>query len=277
MCRISLLLIAALAAVPLAACDDTTTAGNDSPALQYGEAVSVGNGQARSYVLLDEKNGGAPLEIGVALTEQALDGLPAPDPDHAGGHPAMYSYLLPLPARMPSPFRLVELNWNPAGHEPPGVYDKPHFDFHFYTVSLDERNAIVPSDPDYTTRAANFPQGDFVPAGYMVLPPPPAPAPAVPMMGVHWVNLSAPEIQPPGSPDHGSFTRTFIYGSWDGRFTFVEPMVTLELLLSRPDDRVPIATPAEYAAAGYHPAAYRVYYDDGAKEYRVALTELTQR
>lgn len=188
----------------------------------------------------------------------------------------MHSYLLPLPADMPAPYKLVELNWNPLGHEPPGIYDKPHFDFHFYWISQSERDAIVPSDPNFATEAANFPQGDYVPANYMVLPPPPAPTPAVPMMGVHWTNVTAPEILPAESPEHAEFTRTFIYGSWNGEFTFVEPMVTLAFLRTKPDERVAIDTPAKYAVPGYYPAAYRVTYDESTKEYRVSITDLTE-
>src|SRR5262245_18281053 len=42
-----------------------------------GVAQKVGNGTTRAYILVDQKTG-APLEIGVALSENALDGLPAP-------------------------------------------------------------------------------------------------------------------------------------------------------------------------------------------------------
>jgi hypothetical protein len=40
-----------------------------------------------------------------------------------------------------------------------------------------------------------------------------------------------------------------------------------------------MALPAaqRYAPAGYHPAAYRIAYDARAREYRVALTQLTRR
>src|SRR5678815_1537824 len=44
---------------------------------QYGTPQRVGNGTVRTYIVRDEKNGGRPLEVGVALSEMALDGLPA--------------------------------------------------------------------------------------------------------------------------------------------------------------------------------------------------------
>ncbi len=38
------------------------------------------------------------------------------------------------------------LDWNPQGHIPVGIYDKPHFDFHFYIISNEARMAIGAND-----------------------------------------------------------------------------------------------------------------------------------
>ncbi|HYW51615.1 MAG TPA: hypothetical protein VE861_13465, partial [Gemmatimonadaceae bacterium] len=200
----------------------------DGAVRRYGAPLKVGEGRARSYVVVDPRAGNTPLEIGVALDARALEGLPMPahhDAGAGGGHDHLGAteFLLPLPAQHGTQFKLIELNWNPAGHEPPGIYDIPHFDFHFYSITKDERDKIVPTDPDFMKKAANFPAADLANGGYMVLPPAPAPVPAVPKMGVHWSNLAAPELQPPGSPNHAAFTHTFIFGSWDGDFIFAEP------------------------------------------------------
>jgi hypothetical protein len=298
--------LTALALLPIAACQQTPTGDRSAPAAsraasaadapgthrQYGAPVRVGNGRARTYVVLDQKDAGRPIEVGVALDEAAMDGLPeamshaghdAAGADAAkggkGAHPHgdMHSFDLAMPAQNPTPYKFVGLNWMPGGHDPAPVYGVPHFDFHFYSITPAERDAIDPSDPAFGSKAANYPQGDFVPGGYMVLPPPPAPVPAVPQMGVHWSNLGAPELQPPGSPDHAAFTHTFIYGSWDGRFTFIEPMVARAYLLSKPDVTVPVSTAKRFASPGYQPSAYRVTWDAQAKEYRVALTGLAYR
>src|SRR5574338_327063 len=108
-------------------------AGYDVPGAhrQYGVPTKVGDGMARTYVVLDEKNGRAPLELGIALDDRALSGLPT--------EPGEFSFTLPLPTHAPEPYRFAELDWNPQGHEPEGVYSVPHFDFHFYTVSVAER------------------------------------------------------------------------------------------------------------------------------------------
>jgi hypothetical protein len=237
---------------------------------QYGTPVKVGNGTARTYVVLNAKAEQTAYELGIALSAQAMEGLPSSQ--------MMYAFLLPLPAQAPEPYHLVELDWNPHGHEPKGVYTVPHFDFHFYSISLAERNSIMPSNPNFAAEANNVPTDGYVPPFYVV-PGPPA-ALAVPMMGVHWSDVRSPELQNVlGNPAaYRPFTATFIYGSWNGRFTFYEPMITRAYLLSQPDNVITqIPTPERYPVAGYYPTAYRVTYDAQSKEYLVALTGLTAR
>jgi hypothetical protein len=266
-------------------------AGDVTPETErrYGGTVKLGNAQARAYVNVDDKTG-ASVEIGVALDEQALEGLPAAGTGHHGGHAMPHTYILELPEQYAKPFKFVELNWNPAGHEPTGVYEGvPHFDFHFYTITQAEREAIVPTDPQYAAKANNIPASEYVPPFNAALSPPglkPAVV-AVPMMGVHWVDLRSPELQRLlNKPEaYKPFTATFIHGSWDGRVTFWEPMITRAHILEKKtaidpavlDQIIPIPTPTRYQAPGYYPSAYRITWDSKAKEYRIALTELAWR
>ncbi len=258
------LVVAVVAAGALAACVESA-AREPAVATTYGAPVPVGNGTARVYLVMD---GGAPAEVGVALSEAALQGLPA---DHSPGGTPMpdghhtFDYLLQMPAGNPTPYRFVGLDWNPAGHEPPGIYDQPHFDFHFYSVTEAERSAILPSDPEFAAKAARAPAPEFVPPGYVQVPG------AVPLMGAHWVD--------PTSPEHNGeiFARTFLYGSWDGELIFAEPMITRAFLETKPDFRAPIPTPARHRTPGYYPTAYRVYWNAEAGEYRVALAGLERR
>ena len=259
-------------------------------AVRYGDAVKLGNGHARAYVVVDQKTG-APRELGVAFDQSALDGLPAAGSGHHGDGAMMtHEYLLSLPAGNKTPFTFVEMNWNPMGHEPEGVYQGvPHFDFHFYTISKAARDSINPTNPDFEKKGGNLPPAEFVPPFNVALGPPgvePAKL-VVPMMGLHWVDLRSAELQKLlGKPDgYKPFTATFIYGSWDGRFHFWEPMVTRAHILSKKtatdsaerDQVIPISMPAKYQTPGYYPAAYRVAWDPTAREYRIALTELALR
>lgn len=226
------------------------------PRTEYGEAVRVGQGTARAYLVHE---GPVPLELGIALSEGALRGLPT---EQMG-----YEYRLPLPRGAAAlPFHDVVLNWNPHGHVPPGVYDRPHFDLHFYTITDTERRQIVASDPQFEQRGARQPPPEYRPAGY-ILPP----GTLEPAMGAHWIDPQSAEFQ--GRP----FTRTFLFGSWDGRLTFYEPMITLAYLETRPDELIRIPVAARHEVRGYYPDAYRVQYDAAKREYRVGLSGLQMR
>jgi hypothetical protein len=240
-----------------ASCSRETTAAAPKPVVEYGSPVAIGNGNARSYVVLDR---GAPTELGVALSAAALDSLPSAP--LMGG----YEFVLPLPADNATQVQVIGLNWNPTGHPPPMVYTVPHFDVHFYTISLTDRNAIAPSDPSFAAEAADLPAADLRPPGYVADPP----ANAIPHMGIHWTDTTAAEFH--GQP----FTRTFINGSWNGQFIFFEPMVTRAYLLTHPDDLVPVRAAARRATAGYYPATYRVSWDAAASEWHIALSDLAR-
>jgi hypothetical protein len=229
----------------------------DRPYTVFGPEKTMGAGAARSYLSVEN---GLPVEIGFELTENALHDLPAAP--HHPGHHVMTEYILELPKEAQvTPFKFLELDWNPYGHEPDGIYNRPHFDFHFYTIAKEQRDAIDPADPDYMRKAENLPPAAEVPADY-ITPPPITP---VPRMGVHWVSTNAEELN--GKP----FRQTFIRGSWNGRMIFYEPMITKAFLESRPDVTFPIAPANRYEPSGYHPTTYTVRYDSAQQVYRVSL------
>lgn len=283
----------------LAACDDSSSradadrsptapsveadAGGGHTIRLYGTPVRLGDGIARTYVLVNATERDVPLEVGVALSDRAMEGLPAP----TGAAEDFVANLLALPAQNPTPYRFVELDWNPAGHEPAVIYGLPHFDFHFYTVSRETRNSIVPTNSGYVAAAANLPAAAFRPPFYVdaaTAAGAPAWAVTVPQMGLHWFDVRSPELQAAlGNPaGYQPFTRTFIKGTWDGRFIFDEPMITRAWLLSKrissgeaaADEIIPVPTAARYEPAGYYPQAYRIAYDPRAREFLVGLTQL---
>ncbi len=242
--------VLALACAALTACSD----GTSPDRTDFGALVPVGNGTARTYVT--SSGDGEPLEIGVVLSETAVAGLPA----------AGTTYLLPLPQTAVAPFKHATLNWFPTGHPPMNIFTVPHFDVHFYTITVAEREAILPTDAQFGVKAARTPSAEFIPAGYNRDPG------AVPNMGTHWIDGSSPEFN--GQP----FTKTFIYGSWDGTFTFYEPMFSKALL----ESKAPVATsnlklPLKYSSAGFYPTAYKVGYDATSKEHVIALSGLVPR
>lgn len=219
-----------------------------------GAKVNVGNGSAYAWLLEDGQ--GNPLAVGISITDAALTGLPAGDME----------YVLPLPRQAQSTaFRHVVLNWNPHGHIPPGIYDTPHFDYHFYIITPEQR-ALITGTGDDQARALRMPAPAAIPTGYI------GPDGTVePRMGWHWIDPASPEFH--GQP----FTETFIYGFYDGQMAFIEPMVTTAFLASRPFVSRAIALPAVYPTSGYYPTGYAISYDAQRNESVVSLWGLTRR
>jgi hypothetical protein len=249
-------------------------AGNPSPGthLQYGVPITLGEGKVRTYVVLDEKTGRRPLEIGVAIDAKTMEGKL---PNETLWIP------MEFPEHVPEPYKFMLFDWNPQGHAPPGVYDLPHFDFHFYWMPHAEVQAITRDDPNFDAKANNLPGEGYIPPYYDV-PAPPGMTPAMlaePGMGLHWDDMRSPQLQRLLGNDDAfqPFTKTLIYGTWDGVMTFVEPMITREYLMRRTDEVIPFPRPMLYPKPGWYPGAYRIYHDSQKKEYRVAIVDLEWR
>lgn len=218
------------------------------PNTYFGQSETLGNGDAKAWVSVNDK--GEPRAVGINFSKGLLEGLPTEE--------------TPLVLYFPSGkgkgfYNHVLLNWNPQGHEPAGVYDKPHFDIHFYITSNEARMAIGPND---SVQFANVPDSIYVPAGYIHGPG------GVPMMGVHWVDTMSPEFT------GGTFTKTFIWGSYDGKFTFWEPMVTVDYFKTEPNVVIPLRQPAAFQKDGWYPTKYKVSYSPADSTYTVALLNL---
>ncbi len=158
-------------------------------------------------------------------------------------------------------FDHIDFGWNPHGHEPPGIYDVPHFDVHFYMISVDYQNTIL--DPALIVTP---PDAQYIPAGYFT------PGGLVPLMGEHWLDFNAAEL------NGGDFTKTFIYGSYDQEFIFYEPMITLAYLQQKGNEKMAIPQPEAFQRTGlYYPTTYSINYDAVKKEYLITLENLVLR
>lgn len=263
--NLGIILIAGIIALPACQKDDqfspaakelSINNGKSSAVLLntfYSKTFPLGKGVVRAWV--KENKDGIPVSVGVNLSEKALENLPE--------DPAVY--VLELPSNKGQNFYThVLLDWNPEGHVPPGIYDVPHFDVHFYIIPNEDRLNI---EADDLAEFANAPSSQYIPSLYLKVPG------GEPGMGAHWVDLLSPEF------NGGTFTKTFIWGSYDGRFIFWEPMVTLDYLRylkSNPGSGpVPIRQPASYQQTGYYATHYEVSYSGSPKEFSVTLLNLT--
>ncbi len=161
--------------------------------------------------------------------------------------------------------RQLTMYWEPTGH-PPGPYLTPHFDFHFYGISNDERMAIDCSNRSKPASLA---------AGYdmidMPLPPPDAKmigtdtlvGLCVPGMGMH--SLLDSELK-----STSLFRGSMVLGYYGGKPIFIEPMVTKAMLLERKSFDLPI--PDIPGMAGEYPRSFRAEYDSTGQSYRFTFS-----
>lgn len=213
----------------------------------WGKKVSVGNGYARSYAKLTDR--GHLLELSVIISRKALQNL---------GH-TNKEYVLQMPHGVTiPPYKFITLDWNPHGHEPDHVYTLPHFDIHYYFISRAEQTSITCMNEDAAVCTKAI-ASTMIPQGYI-----PTPA-GVPQMGWHWVDSWSGEF------NGRKFTKTFIYGYYDGKMTFIEPMVTYEYLKKTSMTSKLIRTPKDVTFAGSYPSQYRIKYDRHAGVHKIIL------
>lgn len=270
---------------------------SDNPAYSAGPAISMGNGLVHTYTLMNPI--GKPLEIGIYFDAGALEGLPTSisdglwdvlDADGNIVHPCCgHEHFLEFPSKVldATAFQYAIVNWNPQGHIPPGIYDVPHFDFHFYTFSNEERLSIEAPALENACRPPDHP-APFVPLtcevyteAMLPLPTDQQPPDYVnvgaiePGMGNHLLDFNSQEWI--GEP----FTQTFIFGSYGGKLTFWEPMITLAyfegLVVGKKGETgpkqsiIPIKMPAAAPKAGWYPSKYLIRYMPSSNAFSVSL------
>lgn len=248
------------AAMPSTAANTTSAASPTlapRPGYSLGETKRLGAGLVQSWIKMDENN--KPTAIGLTFSESALLDLPVTDNNQLP---------LSLPAEASTTaFNHISIDWNPQGHEPAGVYDKPHFDIHFYLISPQDRQTISPNGD--VAALSKLPSADAVPQGYIM---PPGPPHIVPGQGIHWSDSTSPEFR--GQP----FTQTFIYGFANAKLDFFEPMITKTYLETKPDFNSDLKLPGAYPKSGVsYPTKMSIKYDAANKEYMIALEGLTIR
>jgi hypothetical protein len=258
------------------------------PARVLGAPSGLGKGTVASYSEFDAS--GALKAIGVVFSASALEALPTAPSD---GHRCFdanndgvidlstecstwHERVLPVPSeasqRADVPFKWALLNWNPQGHIPPGVFDKPHFDVHFYIEPIEnifalQRGTCGPEflRCDQFALARKPVPRNYVPPNFQDL------GAAAPAMGNHLLDPTTHEF-------HGeAFTRHWIYGVYDGRVIFWEEMVALSYMLSKPDACFPIQTPDAVALSGYYPTRSCIRYTPAKDEYTVSMEDFVLR
>ena len=208
-------------------------------------------------------------EIGFSLPLAAIQAAPTTLPP--GANPEIpdpaHSVRLELPAEVKSATFLdhIQVDYNPVGHPPAPVYTLPHFDIHFYGITSAEQDAIDCTDT--STIAKNR-----LPENY-AFGPPNVPPECVPAMGFHAVDITAPELSPTNPQP---FTKTMVLGYYQGRLTFVEPMVTRDELLKKQSFEMAIPHPEVVARNTLLPTKVTATFDEANQQYDFVLSDFVE-
>jgi hypothetical protein len=245
--KITIFAVSALMLVSFSYNGDSSKKG-----LLKGEEVKIYGGKGWSWAKISKK--GNPESVGFTITDEALASVPIGNGTgdhnaHGAAHEHWIAKFNPVAGTI-IPFNFVMLNWNPNGHPPENIYDKPHFDFHFYQQTPEEVMAIGPYEVD-SLKFNNVPAPQYFPEKYVNTNH------SLPQMGAHWVDVTSSELH--GKP----FTETFIYGSYNGKVTFYEPMITLEFLKTQKTYERAIPVPGKFQESGWYPTAMRIVKHDG--------------
>lgn len=250
------------------------------PTRWEGARVALGGGMVTPFVATSAH--GTPDAVGIVLSSGAFTRLPTEPNTHSrcfdldgdGGHghhecigDEERSLDLPddLVATLGLPFTWMAVNWNAHGH--PAPYDRPHFDVHFHAWTAQQLAEIEPGRcgelvdcEDFERAMVPVPAAEL-PRGHISV------GAVVPGMGNHLLDASSPELGTPAEP----FTRTFIYGAFDGHVIFWEPMLTHEFLTTTAGGCWAIAQPDRWARRGHYPTRYCVRVDQGTGDRSITL------
>ena len=213
-----------------------------------GDEIAVGNGYAHTFIT--QSHTGVPQELGIIFTDEALSGLATSNT----------SYVLEFHHKglESTPFTHIALGWSANGHPlPGGAFMPSHFDIRFFLISLEERLAMpAPTAPEYFI----LPPTGYMPANYF----PDIPSPT----GMNWTDKS---FAAGATIDHA-----MILGSYNGRFTFISPIVQRTYLESGAGVSIPWMQQQFFVVHGYYPTKYNIYEDDKKRHY-VTLSDFVWR
>lgn len=232
----------------------------------YGQHLGQNLPPQRCGPVLDQEvctwvviQGADVLEVGATIPLALIETVPL---DAEMTWPPAQMAAIPLPDEARSSLGLDHLgiNWEAHGH-PPGPFLTPHFDFHFYSLTIDELRGVDCTDeskPLTLPDGYGLPDVD-VPGLGMLL------GLCVPHMGMH-------AMRDADMTAAGPFEATMVMGYYGGEAIFVEPMVSRDRLLERADFSLSVPAARDLPEGVRHPTAFRAEYDAASDQYRLILS-----
>jgi hypothetical protein len=222
-----------------------------------GECGDVYGAEACTWAELE---GDHIVRIGATIPMASIENAPA---ETEMTWPPTVAALVPLPGVVQTQLGVQSLKvyWEAHGH-PPGPYLVPHFDFHFYTITPEETDAIDCSDstkPEELPSGYALPDAEIPDIGMLV-------GLCVPEMGMHALLQSEMESEE-------SFTGTMVIGYYEQESIFFEPMITKDLLMARQAFSLDFPSiPGEGGAGVSLPTRFEAEYDEMASAYRFVFS-----
>lgn len=234
----------------------SATPASPTGGIQTGESIEVGNGTVTAYATTTAA--GTAISLGVHIDGAAMAAFGDEEVDVNLDFPTTTAAGDAVDHHQ---FRFVRFEYLPDGHIPEGVYDVPHFDFHFFMLDEQTVEAIEPHPAQYTIPKPQMPEAHIRPPLVDTDDDGEPDAPLVEKRrGEPITDPRFSEYQ-----EDGEFTHTHLYGGYDpdgdgtGRLILFEPMITtdfvdqLDTLLE-----VELQTPSAYFTADEYPTAYVV-------------------
>lgn len=217
-----------------------------------GTPIELANGKASSWITVSHL--GAPVELGLELNRASLYNLPDMD----------FHVSVPLPVRAKelTPFDHIYITWSSHGHRGPNdtSFIGPHYDIRFFLTTLEEHLAIPPPT-DASARYNVYPPTGYMPASFS-----------------HFGNLTGVGATWTNQVGFPGIRKAMVLGSYNGKFTFVSPIVIIEELQSGNSSSTPYDQPKHFQKhKTYYPTRYNIYADDSKQKHQVTLSNFILR
>jgi hypothetical protein len=133
-------------------------------------------------------------------------------------------------------------------------------------ISIAEQLSIPEWSPSTDAAFNLYPPPGYLPANYFT---PPGAGTAEGQMGKHWLPVNLGDYLP--------FSKIMIYGSYNGKVNFIEPMITTEYLLSNEEASLNYSQPESFEKAGNYPTKYNIYHDQSTGNFYITLSDFVAR
>jgi len=228
---------------------------NDTQTVIRGETKELYGARVTTWVIVDKASG---------KLQTVKWTLPLASVYNVANLQQDFRYWIELPAqfRDQTVFDAMSYDYLPHGHSPAGLYNIPHWDFHFTTLPRDESAAIDCRDPTIPVDAL-LPKA---PGAWFFVPPPDN---CVPGMGIHGGSSAMAEL------NSHRFDKTMGMAYYHGKFASYEAKATDEYLKERKPFDIPVPR-APVKRAGLYPGSLKVTWDKPSDTFIWTLSDFTE-